>query len=247
LGAADKIRQAVKTGETKMKRIVICLFFVVLLAGFVNAQTKTMTGTVVETPRGMYKWEAIVVKVGNKKYFVYTLSGNHPTPKIIGKVDEVGRTVQFFYTKIENGEYDGEVFATKIVEIKKSNISATETSSNTCKFCGVWEYYDREAQNKNWLKITTAGAGKFRLIPGYEYPKGKIVWQDELIINNADGIYLKSVGGKLAGSFVSLNFRATSGAERTYKITCELKSNGKMAYTVISSGFTERYEATKKS
>ena len=103
-----------------MKRIVIYLVFVMLFVGLANAQTKTMTGTVVAVERGMYAWEAIVIKVGNKKYFVYTLAGDRPSPKLVGKVDEVGRTVQIFYTKIENGEYDGEPRATKIVEVKKS-------------------------------------------------------------------------------------------------------------------------------
>lgn len=231
-----------------MKRIVICLVLVLLFVGFANAQTKSMTGTVVSVERGMYKWVAIVVKVGNKDYFVYTESGNHPTPKMVGKIEEVGRTVQFFYTKIENGN---EVFATKIVEVKKSNTSAKETSSATCKFCGIWEYYDPEAQSKYYLKITRTGAGKFRLIPGFVGVGGQIAWQENeesgLIISNADGIYLKTVNGTLLGSFVSMNFRATGGDERTYKITCELKPSGKMVYTVASSGFTERYEATKNN
>lgn len=232
-----------------MKRIMACLVLVLLFVGVANAQTKSMIGTVVDTDRGMYKWAAIVVKVGDKKYFVYTLSGNHPTPKIVGKVDEVGRTVQFFYTKIENGPFNGEVFATKIVEVKKSNTSSNQGSSDTCTFCGIWEYVDRESQSKNYLKIITAGAGKFRLSPGSVGVGGQIYWHDGegsgLIISNADGIYLKSVNGKLVGSFVSLNFRATGGDERTYRITCELRPNGKMVYTVASSGFTERHEATK--
>lgn len=100
-----------------MKKILICLVIVLFFVGFVQAQTKSMTGKVVSVERGMYKWAAIVVKVGKIEYFVYTESGNHPTPKIVGNVEKVGRTVQFLYTKIENGN---EVFATKIVEVKKS-------------------------------------------------------------------------------------------------------------------------------
>jgi hypothetical protein len=95
-----------------------------------------------------------------------------------------------------------------------------------------------------------AGAGKFRLIPGFVGVGGQIAWQENeqsgLIISNADGIYLRPVNGRLVGSFISLNFRATGGQGRTYRITCQLKSNSRMAYTVASSGFIERYEATKK-
>lgn len=113
-----------------MKRFVIYLFFVLLFVGFVNAQTKTMTGTVVDVEYGN-RWAGIVVKVGNKKYYIQTSSAASPadpnqevapTPKIVGKVEEVGRTVRIFYTKIDNSSdgYDGEVQAIKIVEIKKS-------------------------------------------------------------------------------------------------------------------------------
>lgn len=105
-----------------MKRIVICLVFMLLLfVGVTNAQTKTVTGTVVDNPRGMYKWAAIVIKVGDKKYFVYTESGDLPTPRTSGVIDEVGRRVRVFYTKVVNSPgYDGELRATKIVEIKKT-------------------------------------------------------------------------------------------------------------------------------
>lgn len=105
-----------------MKRIVICLVFVLLFVGVANAQTKSMTGTVIERPMGMYKWAAIVIKVGDKKYFVYTESGEFPTPKTVGIIDEVGRRVQVFYTKIvpSSDGYNGELRATKIIEVKKS-------------------------------------------------------------------------------------------------------------------------------
>lgn len=104
-----------------MTRTVICLVSVLLFAGAVNAQTRSMIGLVVDRTEGNSgKWVGIDVKVGNKKYFVYTESIDLPTPKIVGKVDEIGRTVQVFYTKIVKGEsgYDGELRATKIVEIK---------------------------------------------------------------------------------------------------------------------------------
>ncbi|HKO95607.1 MAG TPA: hypothetical protein VJU86_01345 [Pyrinomonadaceae bacterium] len=233
-----------------MKRIVICFVCVLLLAGLSNAQTKSMTGTVIEILRGTYKWGGIVIRVDTKKYFVYTFSGSHPTPKTIGKVEEVGRTVQVFYSKIEKGTNDGDVIATKIVEVKKSNSSANEIDSNKCRLCGLWEYYDRESQSNYYLKIVGAGAGKFKLIPGFVGVGGQIAWQENeesgLMLTNGDGIYLRPVNGRLVGSFVSLNFRPTGGQARTYRITCEPKSNGKMAYTVASSGFIEKYEATKK-
>lgn len=128
---------------------------------------------------------------------------------------------------------------------------ANERSSDTCKFCGIWEYW--ELESKNYLKITRASAGKFRLITGFGGLNGQINWQEETtIINNADGIYLKSVQGKLVGRFVSINFRPTRGNEFTYKITCELKSSSKMVYTVqiIPIKYktdTEKYVATKIS
>lgn len=103
-----------------MMRIVICLVLVLLFVGVASAQAKTMTGTVIETPKGMYQWEAIVIKVGNKKYFVTTFSTVLPTPRTVGIIDEVGRVVRVFYTKIEKTDgYDGELKATKIVEVKK--------------------------------------------------------------------------------------------------------------------------------
>lgn len=227
-----------------MKRIVICLVFVLLFVGFANAQTKSMTGTVVSVEEGTWRWQAIVVKVGNEEYLVYTFSAEYAHPKIVGKVDEVGRMVQFFYTKIES---DNGVFPTKIVEVKKSKTPAKKTVSNTCKFCGTWQY--RESQSDFYLRITEVGTNKFRLSPGSVGVGGQIYWLDSeggaLDVRNADGIYLKSVNGKLVGSFASINFHTTGGAERTYKITCQLKPNGKMVYTVTSSGFTERHVATK--
>jgi hypothetical protein len=105
-----------------MKRIVICLVFVFLFVGVANAQTKSMTGTVIDAPKGMYAWAAIVIQVGNKKYYVPTLGKGVPNQKIVGTVDEVGRKVIVYYTKISASSdgYDGELRATKIVEVKKS-------------------------------------------------------------------------------------------------------------------------------
>lgn len=112
-----------------MKRIMICLVLVLLFIGAANPQTKTMTGTVIDTKQGMYAWAGIVIKVGSKKYFIYTVSGV-ANPKIVGVVDEVGRRVQVFYTKIIPSSlgYDDDVIATKIVEVKGSGMSQSRHS-----------------------------------------------------------------------------------------------------------------------
>ena len=113
-----------------MRKIVICLAFVLLSVGVAYAQTKSMIGTVVERPMGN-RWGGIVIKVGNKKYYIQTSSAASPadpeqkvvpTPKLVGTVEEIGRRVRVFYTKIvkDDSGYDGELKATRIVELKKS-------------------------------------------------------------------------------------------------------------------------------
>jgi len=128
-----------------MKRIVICLVFVGLFVGLANAQMNSVTGTVVDyTVGNSGKWAGIDLKVGNKKYFVYTESVNLPTPKIAGKVDEVGRTVQVFYTRIVKGEsgYDGELRATKIVEIETNPTNQGVATRGAEKSQdGAWETF----------------------------------------------------------------------------------------------------------
>lgn len=91
--------------------------------GVANAQAKSMTGTVIDYSVGNRgTWAGITIKVGNKKYFVSTWSTESPTPKIVGKVDEVGRSVQVFYTRIVNSPgFDGELRATRIVEVGSSS------------------------------------------------------------------------------------------------------------------------------
>ncbi|HQU84320.1 MAG TPA: hypothetical protein PKY59_14380 [Pyrinomonadaceae bacterium] len=105
-----------------MKKIVICLVFVLLFVGFANSQTKSMTGTVAYYTSGASgNFEIIELEVGNKKYEVYLFRKDLPTPRIVGTVTEVGRTVKVFYTKIVKSQgYAGELRATKVVEIKKS-------------------------------------------------------------------------------------------------------------------------------
>lgn len=113
-----------------------------------DAQTSSMVGRVIDTPTGVYGdgqlilfWTAIVIEVGNRKYYVPTLGKGVVglkgvlAVKTVGTIDEVGRTVQIFYTKIVPSSrttrlnvegkltvydsYDGEIRATKIVEVKK--------------------------------------------------------------------------------------------------------------------------------
>lgn len=105
-----------------MKRIALCLILAFLFVGIANAQTKSMTGTVVSVEKGMYLWAAIIVKVGNKEYFVYTECGGCPNVRTSGTVDEVGRKVTFYYKRIErgSGNADGEVKPTRIVEVRKT-------------------------------------------------------------------------------------------------------------------------------
>lgn len=107
-----------------MKRIVMCLaFMMVLFAGASLAQTKTLTGTVVNYVEGNRgQWEAIDLKVGDKTYFVYISTTEYPSAKRSGAVTQAGSVVRVFYTRkvATSGDYAGDVIATKIVEIRKS-------------------------------------------------------------------------------------------------------------------------------
>ena len=105
-----------------MKRIVICLAFVMLLSGASFAQTKTLTGTVINYSQGNKgNWETIDVKTADKTYLVYILSVDYPAAKLSGTVKQAGRTVKVFYTRniAKSGDYAGDVIATKVVEIRK--------------------------------------------------------------------------------------------------------------------------------
>jgi hypothetical protein len=105
-----------------MKRIVIALAFVMLTVGSAYGQSKSVTGTVVE------RWlnnkgtsESITVKVGSKLYAAYITRPDLRQPRIVGTVNEVGRVVRVYYTRIVTSQdNDGELRATRIAEIKKS-------------------------------------------------------------------------------------------------------------------------------
>lgn len=105
-----------------MRKILICLVFVLLFVGIAHSQTKSVIGKVVYQSTGASgNFHIIEIQAGNKRYEVYLFRKDLPEPKIIGTVDEVGRTVQVFYTKIVKSQgVDGELRATKIVEVKKS-------------------------------------------------------------------------------------------------------------------------------
>jgi hypothetical protein len=103
-----------------MRQILVFLIIVFFVVA-ADAQTKSLTGTVVDAPKGMYAWAAIVIKVGNKRYYVPTVGKGVSRQKTVGIVDEVGRTVRVFYTKVapSSDGYDGELRAIGIIEVKK--------------------------------------------------------------------------------------------------------------------------------
>ena len=117
-----------------MKKTLICLALMVLFTSFANAQkVRTMTGTVVRIVHGG-RWSGLIIKVGQKNYGIQTSyepsAGDESRGekgweiKTVGNVYDAGRTVQVFYTKVDNTfDYDDVktwLTATKIVEVKKS-------------------------------------------------------------------------------------------------------------------------------
>lgn len=230
-----------------MKWLIFLVYFI-SLASVSYSQTKSITGTVVDywvNNKGTS--ESITVKVGSNEYTAYITRPDLRQPRIIGNVNQVGKTVRIYYTSVVNGELK----ATKIEEVKKPSAVATSSISNVCRFCGTWKFYNRDAQSNQYLRLSNVGSGRYRLSEGSIGMNNQIYWPDDpgggLDISNADAIYLRMAGEKLSGSFRSRNFRATSGSERTYQISCEMLPSGKMRYLVKSSGFTETYTATKQN
>jgi hypothetical protein len=108
--------------KTNMKKILICLVLVVLFLGVVDAQTKSITGKVVDVNSGASgRFEVATIIVGGTRYSFYTFSANGEkayNPKVIGEVG-IGKTVRVYYSQIVR-ERDGyELTATKVVEIRK--------------------------------------------------------------------------------------------------------------------------------
>ncbi len=95
------------------------MVFVLLFVWAANAQTKSVTGTVINIDSGASgRFEILTIKVGSKEYSTYKFSANGQkayNPKVVGNID-VGTTVRVYYTKVVNGELK----ATRIVEIRKS-------------------------------------------------------------------------------------------------------------------------------
>jgi hypothetical protein len=143
------------------------------------------------------------------------------------------------------------VEAQKKKTTKKANQKKVNQNANACSFCGVWKYVDNGHQfqgDKVYLKISQAEGNKFKLVTGFVDGAGEVEWT-EPIIEKANGIYLKMVGEKLIGKFISPNFYATHGNDFTFRITCSLSSNNKMNYSIWSSGGskTEKFVATRVS
>jgi hypothetical protein len=122
-------------------------------------------------------------------------------------------------------------------------------------FVGTWRYHDPSyAPNAtNYLKVSPAGAGRFKLVEGYRddhtarYADRDGIYWTPAEIRKADGIYLRPVNGQLRGEFVSSNFRATHGRDMTYRVTLDLRADGQLQYAVWSSirGETETLEASR--
>lgn len=162
------------------------------------------------------------------------------------------------------GDVAGTMDAFTTLQFTESEtISAQEREPDACTFCGVWRYVDNTLNgggSKHYLKVSQAGASRFKLIEGFE-SQGEISWQDYfmykgnlngfngVMVKNADGIYLRPINGRLVVTFVSPNFRATHGTEFTYKVTCELKSNDELLYSLWDSitHKTDKYMATRIS
>lgn len=177
-----------------MKRSVICLAFVLLFVGVTNAQTKSMTGTVIDyTVGNRGTWAGITIKVGNKKYFVYTDSTTLPTAKIVGKVDEVGRRVRVFYTKIGNSPgYDGELSATRIVEIGESKSLSAQSSD----WDAFWNSFRAAVRRRDKMALKRMMIVKFNSASGKSYsnPDARAAALQDLDWDHLDDVIRQGVG-----------------------------------------------------
>lgn len=115
----------------KLCRITFILMIALAFSMTARAQTKLITGKVIDYNCTMRGWCSITIQSGARQYDVLIESGAYapteqrpdgsfPTPpknpKTVGNVTKVGRFVQVFYTR--QTEYGLE--ATKVVEVKKS-------------------------------------------------------------------------------------------------------------------------------
>jgi hypothetical protein len=114
---------------------LLLLLFLFVPSVILAQKIKTITGVIVQEI-SENKWSAIVIKLGAKKYGIQigfnasvgdNMDGvNGFATKVIGDISK-GKTVQVFYTKVDNTfDYDGVttwLTATKIVEVKKLKTS----------------------------------------------------------------------------------------------------------------------------
>jgi hypothetical protein len=119
-----------------------------------------------------------------------------------------------------------------------------EESTDFSKFSGEWEYA-KDSPGKYYFKLAEVRTRRFHFMEGFEY-EGRISWA-ETMVNNADGVYLRPLNGRLEGKFVSPNFRATHGHDIVYTVRLSLQHDGKLLYSVISELGTEKYYATRIS
>lgn len=127
---------------------------------------------------------------------------------------------------------------------KRRGANDTEESIDFSKFSGAWEYA-KDSPGKYYFKLAEVLSRRFHFMEGFEY-EGRISWA-ETMVNNADGVYLRPLNGRLEGKFVSPNFRATHGHDIVYTVRLSLQHDGKLLYSVISELGTERYYATRIS
>jgi hypothetical protein len=232
-----------------MKRIVICLVVVLLFVGAANAQMKSMIGTVVDVDEGTWQWQAIVVKVGDKRYHVYTSSTGSPTLKIVGRVDEVGRTVQVFYKKIDNSSgYDGEVMPTKIVEVKKSKSPMPASEMSRGGGGGSSELQIGTIDNSNYQYLD--GCGCYLKAPSASRSSNTYIFLAEIANPNVNRAWVNVDGRITVLNFVSSTRR--SGRARRGNTFTETYRSGdvtaRVSYIVTSpsrpGGEVTKYSAT---
>lgn len=120
------------------------------------------------------------------------------------------------------------VVAASILLALSMESGAAQSASRINKYVGEWTYSDE--YSTNYLRITDAGGGRFRLVTGFLY-QGKITW-DPTLTDNGDGIYLRPKRGTLEGAFDSSNFRPSHGNVVRYTIRIAMRPDGNISYTV---------------
>lgn len=114
-----------------MKMFLLIFFALAVFAPItVRAQQKSIIGKVIDYSSTNRGWGYITVQSRTKEYSILVEPGafapvekprRTPSPKTVGNVTEVGRYVQVFYSRQTPGGDVGDLWATKVVEIKKSS------------------------------------------------------------------------------------------------------------------------------